>query len=319
MKYKILFCNKQHKETIKYIAKLLDKDKYVLERCDVSELKEKIRNAHVALPLMSRLTKDIIECAENLKLIQQFGVGLEGVDIEAATKQKIYVANVPSHNTGNAYSVSEMTLFLILALLKEYNECNYAFQNKMIGYPLGDTLTDKNILILGYGNIGRAIVDIIKSFNVNITVATRSEHKDKDKISFIKLNEIEKILNKTDFLIAALPLNKGTKDFIDEKILFKMKRESFFINVARGGVVKYSALLSALKDNYIKGAGLDVFWEEPFNPEDEILKYNVIVTPHVAGSTRLSYRLISQVVADNIVRVLEKNIPPENCVNEFRW
>jgi len=316
MKHKILFCHKQHIETIRYVKKLLDENKYFLESCDSKELKEKIKDADVAIPLMGKLTKEIIESAEKLKLIQQFGVGLEGVDIETATKKKIYVANVPAHDTGNAYSVSELTLFFILALLKQYNKCQEAFKNKMIGYPLGDTLIDKKFLILGYGNVGKAIVDILKPFKVNITVATRRLRESKGDIKFITFNDLDKLIENIDFLIIALPLTKETKDMIDEKILFTMKKDSYLINVGRGGIVKYEALLEALKKGYIRGAGLDVFWEEPFNPKDEILNYNVIVTPHIAGSTKLSYNLISKVVADNIIKVLEKKLPPDNWVNQ---
>jgi len=317
MKYKVLFCHNQHIETIKYVGKLLDNEKYHLESCYPEELKDKIKDADVAIPLMGRLTSEIIENANNLKLIQQFGVGLEGVDIEAATKRKIYVANVPAHNTGNAYSVAEMTLFFILALLKNFNKCQEAFKNRMIGYPLGDTLINKKFLILGYGNVGKAIVEILKPFKVDIVVASRTLREEEKGITFMKLSEIDKIINEIDFLIIALPLTKETKDMIDEKILFNMKRDSFCINVGRGGVIKYSALLTALKEGYIKGAGLDVYWEEPFNPKDDIFKYNVIATPHIAGSTKLSYNLISKAVANNIVKVLEKKLPPDNWVNKF--
>ncbi len=317
MKYKILFCHKQHIETIRYISKLLDSNKYFLENCDSFELANKIKDADVAIPLMGRLTEEVIESAKQLKLIQQFGVGLEGVNIEAATKKKIFVANVPAHNTGNAYSVAEMTLFFIFALLKNYNKCIEAFKNKMIGFPLGDTLEGKNILILGYGNIGKAIADILKPFNVNIFVATRKNKKNIKKITFINIAEAIKIIKNIDFLIGALPLTSETKEIINEDFLFNMHKNSFFINVGRGGIVKYNALLTSLKKGYIKGAALDVFWEEPFDPGNEILKYNVIVTPHVAGSTKLSYNLISKVVAGNIVKVLEKNLPPENWVNRF--
>ena len=317
MKYKILFCHEQHIETKKYIGNLLDNGKYLLESCNVSQLKDKIKDAHVAIPLMGRLTKEVIECGNSLKLIQQFGVGLEGVDIEAATKKKIYVANVPAHDTGNAYSVAEMSLFFILGLLKKYNECQKAFKKRMIGYPLGDTLINKNILILGYGNIGKAIVEILKPFKVNITVATRSIKGYKEEVSFINFSEIKNIIKNINFLIGALPLTHETKDIIDEEFLFNMNKDSFFINVGRGGIVKYNVLLTALKEGYIKGAALDVFWEEPFNPEDEIFKYNVIVTPHVAGSTKLSYNLISKVISENIIKVIEKNLPPDNWANKF--
>jgi lactate dehydrogenase-like 2-hydroxyacid dehydrogenase len=316
--YKILFCSKQYKETPLYLRKFLPEDKYFIKNCSIDDLSEEIEDAHVAVPLMSKITKDIIFKGNNLKLIQQFGVGLEGVDVSSATGKKVYVANVPAHNTGNAYSVAEMTLFFILALLKNYKESQQYFQNRVIGYPLGDTLIDKKILILGYGNLGKAIANLLNKLNLNITIAKRNIlNNENPDYKFIKLSEVINYVENFDFLIIALPLNNDTKNFVNEDFIVKMNRNSFLINVARGGVVKYEALLNALKNSQIKGAAMDVYWEEPFNPNDEILKYNVVYTPHIAGSTYYSYNLISKKMAENIKKVIEKGIPPDNWANPF--
>ena len=312
--FKILFCSKQYPLTLEYLKKHLPSDKFYIYNCNEEDLKNEIKNADVAVPLMSKLTSDIIKNAKKLKLIHQFGVGLEGVDLNQASKQKIYVANIPANKTGNAYSVSELTLFLILGLLKNYNEARVSFKNKKIGYPLGDVIINKKFLILGYGNVGKAVVDILKKFKVKIIVAKR-EIKDKStkKIKFITFNDLNRYLPEIDFLIVAIALNEQTKNFVDEKIIFQMKKDSYLINVSRGATVKYEALLKALKENIIKGAGLDVYWDEPFEPNDELLKYNVFCTPHIAGSTTYSYNLMAKFMARNIKRVLLYNKEP------FSW
>lgn len=315
--FKVLFCSKQYKETPNYLKKFLDISKYEITNCDPDNIVNEIIDAAVVVPLMSRINTQLIESAKNLKLIQQFGVGLEGVDIEAATKKQVYVANVPANDTGNAYSVSELTLFLILGLLKDYNRCIDSFKKQVIGYPVGDTLINKKFLVLGYGNVGKAVVAFLSKLGVDITVARRKIADNISNIHFITLDNVAEVVHDFDFLIVTLALNKDTKDFVNEDIIFNMKKNSFIINVARGGVVKYSALLKALKEGIIKGAGLDVFWDEPFNPKDEILRCNVIVTPHIAGSTFYSYDLISKKMAENIIKVIEKGLPPDNWANRF--
>ncbi len=314
--YKVLFCSKQYPLTMEYLKKFLPSDKFLIFNCNENELLEKIKNVDVAVPLMSKLTAEIIEKAKNLKLIHQFGVGLEGVNIKKATEKNIYVANIPASKTGNAYSVSELTLFLIFALLKKWNKAQECFRSRQIGFPLGDVILNKKFLILGYGNVGKAIVNILKKFNVEIFVARREVIDiSSRKVKFLKFDEIFNILPEIDFLIVAISLNENTKNFVDEKILSRMKKDSYLINVSRGGTVKYEALLNALKSNRINGAGLDVYWDEPFNPEDEILKYNVITTPHIAGSTSYSYELMAKFMAKNIKRVLLRGKKPISCCN----
>ncbi len=296
---------------MEYLKKFLPEDKFFIFNCDENNLINEIKKADVAVPLMSRLSPEIIKNGKNLKLIHQFGVGLEGVDIKTANEQNIYVANIPANKTGNAYSVSELTLFLIFSLLKNWNEAQLSFKNRKIGYPLGDVILNKKFLVLGYGNVGKAVVDILKKFNVKIYVARRQiKDKSTKKVHFITFNELDNFLSEIDFLIVAISLNNNTKNFVDEKIIFKMNKDAYLINISRGGTVKYDALLTALKQKKIKGAGLDVYWDEPFNPTDEIMNYNVIATPHIAGSTTYSYELMAKYMARNIKRVLLKGLSP---------
>ena len=314
--FKILFCSKQYPLTLEFLKKYLSVEKFKIFNCDEKNLSESIKDVDVAVPLMSRLTPEIINNAKKLKLIHQFGVGLEGVDIDSATKKKIFVVNIPANKTGNAYSVSELTLFLIFALLKNLKKANESFNNRIIGYPLGDVILNKKFLVLGYGNVGKAVVDILKKFNVKIYIARRNIlDKSTQKVNFITFNNMYKVLPEIDFLIVAIALNNKTKNFVDEKIIFNMKKDSFLINVSRGGTVKYEALLKALKENKIKGAGLDVYWDEPFDPDDELLNFNVITTPHIAGSTTYSYELMAKFMARNIKRVFLYKKTPLSCQN----
>jgi len=302
---------------MEYLKKYLPEDRFYIYNCHEKDLLKEIKNAHVAVPLMAKLTSEIIKNGKNLKLIHQFGVGLEGVDITEATKNKIFVANIPADKTGNAYSVSELTLFLIFALLKNWNECQKNFKNRKIGIPLGDVIVGKKFCILGYGNVGKAVCKILKKFNVEIFVVSRKRYNlNKRKVKFLTYNELNSILPVIDFLIIAIPLKNDTKNFVDERIIFKMKKASFVINVARGPVLNYDVLLKALKEGKIKGAGLDVYWDEPFDPNDEIFKYNVIATPHIAGSTSLSYSLMAKFMARNIKRVLLYKKEPVSWQNK---
>ncbi len=314
-KVKILFCSRQYPKTMEFLKLKLPEDKFDIFNCNENELLYKIKDADVAVPLMSKLTKEIIYNADNLKLIHQFGVGLEGVDINAAKERGIFIANIPADKTGNAYSVSELTLFLILGLLKNFKESQQSFLNKQIGFPLGDVILNKKFLVLGYGNVGKAVVDILKKFDVEIIVARRQiKNISFNRVKFISFKELDKFLPDIDFLIVAITLNKDTRDFVDESIIEKMNKNSFLINIARGGVVKYSALFNALKNRKIRGAGLDVYWDEPFNPQDELLKFNVLTTPHIAGSTTYSYNLMAEFIAKNIERVFMKKQPPEPSI-----
>ena len=125
---------------------------------------------------------------------------------------------------------------------------------------------------------------------------------------------LHEVLRQADFVIVAPPLNDETRGLIGQAEFACLKPEAFVINVARGPVLDYDALLSALKEGRIAGAGLDVFWYEPFDPADPIFAYNVIATPHIGGATDLSLHGVAKRVAENVNR-LRRGEAPLNCVN----
>lgn len=313
---KVLFCEEGFIYARKVLKSLLPELEIL--SCPRERIMEYLRDVDVIVPAMTRITQEVIYACNSLKLIQQWGVGLEGVDIDAATRRGVYVANVPSAGTGNAESVAELAIFFMIALGREFNQCQISIKEKRIGTPVGSALINKTVGIVGLGNIGREIIYRLKPFNVKILGITKNPSEERRKelgISFCgSPSDLHKILPEVDYLILCCMMSPETKGMIGERELSIIKRGSFIINVARGGVVDKNGLLTALREGRIAGAGLDVFWEEPIDPDDELFKYNVITTPHIGGVTRESYVGIGKIVAENIRRV-EMGIAPLYCVN----
>ncbi|MGC8706142.1 MAG: 2-hydroxyacid dehydrogenase [Desulfurella sp.] len=284
-----------------------------------SALEYRIHECDVLIPAMSKIDANLIEKAQNLKLIHQWGAGLDGVDIVAATKKGIYVANVPTANTGNAESVAEWSIMAAIALSRGFPYIQNNVYNAVgWGCPVGISLIGKKALIIGFGGIGRAIAQRLKSFGVHIWAI--KQNLDNKLVEQYKLEAIgrpdnlEKYLPLVDYVFLALPLNKETQNLINSNNIFKFKKGAFLINPSRGDIVEKQALIDALNKNHLGGVALDVFWKEPPDKEDFFDMKNVIVTPHIAGVTDVSYKAIAFYVCENIKRVFEGK-KPLNCVN----
>lgn len=307
---KILFCDTTFEHARKALKRYLTDDEILY--CPKEDIEKIIANVDVAIPLMARLDEDLIEKASKLRLIQQFGVGLEGVDIEAAKRRGIQVANVPAKETGNAISVAEWVVFLMLALARNYWEQLESLRNRKLGVPLGKTLFGKKAGIVGMGSLGCEIATRLGALGMEIWGIKKNPDERQGLPDGIKFlggpADLKTLLPVVDFLILAVPLTTETRGLISKKELKAMKHTAFLINVSRGSVVNYSALLWALEEKEIAGAGLDVFWEEPIDPDDSIFQYNVIASPHVAAITDHSLDNIAQAVANNLKR-LKKGLP----------
>ena len=259
------------------------------------------------IPTMCPITEEIIASADRLKLIQQCGSGLEGVDHKAARQRNIWVANVPTDESGNADSVAELGIFMMIGLARNFNGMSSSLSNRKMGEPQGMALRGRTIGLIGLGGIGQALIRRLRSFDVRM-IGIKQHHPEKAQqeldLEWVgRPSDIKDLLNQSDFVILCLPVTHDTRNLIDAIALNAMKSSAFLINLSRGGLVNREALLSALMRGTIAGAGLDVFWEEPPDPEDPIFKYNVIATPHVAGSTDVSMRGIVQGVAENLRRI----------------
>uniref|UniRef100_A0A7N0UW00 Uncharacterized protein n=1 Tax=Kalanchoe fedtschenkoi TaxID=63787 RepID=A0A7N0UW00_KALFE len=263
-----------------------------------------------------QLSADIISRARKMKLIMQYGVGLEGVDVNAATSHGIKVARIPSDITGNAASCAEMAIYLMLGLLRKQNEMKIAVEQKRLGEPIGDTLLEKTVFILGYGNIGIELAKRLRPFGVKIVATKRSwapNIDSRDKFNgFLKENPGDALVDKkgihqdmyemariADIVVCCLRQDNETVGIVDQKFLSSMKKGALLVNIARGGLLNYEAVFHHLESGHLGGLGIDVAWTEPFNPADPILKFpNVLITPHVAGVTEPSYRSMAKVVGD---------------------
>jgi len=310
---RIYFCREGLTSLMGILQNELPEDEVLA--CAPEKVTEAAREADVLIPTVSRVGEDALR-SPRLRLVQQYGAGLDSVDIPAATRSGVYVANVPSAGTGNAESVAELALFFMLALARKYPRAQECLQQKMLGTPMGQALKGRTAAIIGYGGIGQEVARRLAGFAMKILAVSRRGPKEGDVHADFHggSHSLHEVLRQADFVIVAPPLNDETRGLIGAAELACMKSGAFVINVARGPVLDYDALLATLKEGRIAGAGLDVFWYEPFDPADPIFAYNVIATPHIGGATDLSLRGIAKRVADNVNRVRQGE-RPLNCVN----
>ena len=310
---RIYFCREGLNSIMAILQRELPDDQVLC--CAPEKVVEASRDADVLIPTVSPVTAEAI-AAPQLKLVQQYGAGLDTVDIPAATRRGVYVANVPSAGTGNAESVAELSLLFMLALARRYPQAQEALQQRKLGTPFGSALKGRTAAIVGFGGIGQELAKRLRGFEMKVLAVSKRGPKAQDvPVDFHgPLDALHPVLRQADFVIVAPPLNDETRGMIGQAEYACMKSSTFIINVARGPVLDYDATVTALKDKRIAGAGLDVFWQEPFDPADEIFSYNVIATPHVGGATDLSLQGIAKKVADNINRVRRGEMPL-SCAN----
>ncbi len=272
-----------------------------------------LKGFDVLIPTMCLITKDLINESDNLRLIQQCGAGLEGVDLQAASEKNIWVANVPTDISGNADSVAELGIYLMIGLSRNFNGMQRSLAERQMGVPPGRAISGKTAGLIGLGGIGRALIKRLRAFDMKLIGIKR--HNQEESRRELGLDwvgspaDIKVLLSRSDYVILCLPLTSVSRHMIGRDELRHMKKDAFLINLSRGGLVDRDALEEALASGIIAGAGLDVFWEEPPDPNDNIFRLNVLATPHVAGSTDISMKGIVRVVAENIRR-LGKNQKP---------
>ena len=229
------------------------------------------------------LNENVFNNCKNLKVISRVGVGLNNIDLESADKRNILILNTPD---GPTNAVAELTLGLILNLLRHIGSAD---QNTKMGKwekKMGILLLNKKIGIVGYGRIGKRLAELLRSFNCEIYVYDPfvSSIKENDTKC---LNSLDELLGSVDIVTLHLPYTKENHHLINESRLKLMKRGSFLINAARGGFIDEDALFDVLKNGCIAGAALDTFEKEPYEGRLRELD-NVILTPHIGSYARES-------------------------------
>jgi phosphoglycerate dehydrogenase-like enzyme len=292
---------------------------FEIEEFDPAQpLAHQVEKAHVLVVRSVPVTREVIDAAPRLRLIQRPGVHLESVDLEYAARKGIPVCNVPAFLTHGGEDVAEHVMFLALALAKRYREALASLAARRIGIPSTHVLRGKIMGLVGLGRTGSAVVPMARGFGMRVWAVKREVSdgmREAMGLEWLRTpHHLAELLRESDFISLHVPLNEKTKGMIGQEEISLMKPGAFLINVARGPVVDCAALVKALGENRIAGAGLDVFWNEPADPEDPLLKMpNVIATPHVANMTRETIEAIARAAVENI-RLVRAGLSPRHQV-----
>ncbi len=271
--------------------------------------------------LTDKIDKEVLDVAKNLKIIAQYAVGYDNIDIEECTRRGIYVTNTPEVLTE---TTADFTWALILAVARrvveadkfvrsgEWEKSRTGWHPKML---LGTDIHGKTLGIIGLGRIGTAVARRAKGFNMKIIYYSRSRKENIEKELGLKYVDLNTLLREADFVSIHVPLTEETYHMIGERELKLMKNTAFLINTSRGKVIDEKALYKALKEKWIAGAALDVFEEEPTPANNPLLELeNIVVAPHIASATHETRSRMSEMVAQNLIAYFEGKIPP-NLVN----
>ncbi|MFA4983768.1 MAG: phosphoglycerate dehydrogenase [Candidatus Omnitrophota bacterium] len=249
----------------------------------------------------TKVTSDIVEAAARLKVIGRAGVGLDNVDLEAATQKGIIVMNTPA---GNTVSTAEHTFSMILALSRNIAQASASIKKgewKRSRF-IGVELYGKTLGVVGLGRIGSEVARHAISFGMKVLAYDPFLSRDVAKAMGIEIVELEVLFKRADYISVHTPLTAETTHIISGKEFSLMKKGVRIINCARGGIIDEEALLAAIKDGKVAGAALDVFEKEPPSADSELLKLeNVVATPHLGASTEEAQVNVAVEVAE-IVR-----------------
>ena len=310
MKKKVLIVQPIHRSGVK----LLEKEVEVVLASDpsVKTVCRQIKGVHGAIVRTSPFTREIIESADKLEVIGRHGVGVDNIDVKAASERGIPVVYTPD---ANKVSVAEHTMGFIIALAKRLfisdkatREGNFAIREEFAA----SDLDGKTLGIVGAGRVGSTLAKKCKvAFNMRVLAYDPYLSSKRAKEIGVSLgNDLSELLKESDFVSIHTPLTKETKGLIGEGELKLMKPTSFLINVARGGIVNEEALTKALKEKWIAGAATDVFSKEPPKPDNPLLKAeNIIFSPHMAALTKECVIRMATGVAEGVLDVLRGDKP----------
>lgn len=249
------------------------------------------------------LNASVIDSLPQLKCISRVGVGMDTVDIEHAAKNGIIVVNTPD---GPTRSVAELTIGMTMAILRRIPQADAAIKNRQWKKQIGKLLFGRTVGVIGLGRIGRMVSEMFCSLGNKVIGYDLSPDNSWATKNGVTLTDMETVLNKADIITVHIPGRGDSKPIIAEQELTLLKEGAFLINISRGNVVDEGALLGLLKSNYLSGAAIDVYSEEPYTGPFCDLE-NVILTPHI-GSYAAEGKLQMEIDAvNNLIKILTKD------------
>ncbi len=268
------------------------------------ELKE-IIGQYDALAIRSatKVTKDILDSATNLKVIARAGIGLDNVDIDYATKKGVAVMNTPG---GNTVTTAEHAISMMMALTRNIPRATQSLKEGKWEKKLlqGRELYNKTFGVIGFGNIGSIAATLAKGLRMKVIVFDpyiSSEHIEKAGFEYVTLDEL---FERSDYITLHVPKVDATTDLLDDSAFEKMKDGVMVINCARGGIINESALYDAIKSGKVAGAAIDVFVTEPPKDNPLLTLDQVIATPHLGASTKEAQTNVAVAAANQIIAYL---------------
>ncbi|WP_020006886.1 phosphoglycerate dehydrogenase [Salinicoccus albus] len=252
------------------------------------------------------ITDKIIQYARRLKVVARAGVGVDNIDIDAATKYGVIVINAPD---GNTISATEHTMAMMLSLTRDIPSAHKELSEGVWDRKAhkGTEMYGKTLGILGAGKIGFGVAKRAQSFGMNIIAFDPYLSDDKAQEAEIGKMEVDEIAERADFITVHTPLTPQTQGIVGDEFFRKAKPGLKVVNVARGGIIDESALLNALEEGLIGGAALDVFEDEPPTDQKLLGHPNIVVTPHLGASTVEAQEKVAISVSREIIDILENN------------
>tara|TARA_B100000287_G_scaffold370019_1_gene367250 strand:- start:202 stop:1167 length:966 start_codon:yes stop_codon:yes gene_type:complete len=314
---KILIIQPIDKIGIQLLDNLSDYQYEIIEDTNIENLKSKIVECDALSIRTAKLPSEVIDLGNKLKIISRHGVGYDNIDLESSKKKNITIAITA---TANAVAVAEHVMFMLLNISKRksmYDQAvksgNFNQRNKL---PKTIELWKKNILIAGFGRIGQALIKRCLGFEMNVFVYDPFVTEQKIKsLGGNKIDNLENAIENMDMISLHIPFNNETKNLINMRLLKKMKKNCIIINAARGGIINEKDLDTALKENLIFGAGLDVFNIEPPENNNPLLKNDkVFLSPHTAAFTEECMQRMALETVQNIIDFFDKKLEKSKIV-----
>lgn len=277
---------------------------------DLTQLNANIVGAHALIVRSAtQVTAEVLELATDLVVVGRAGIGLDNIDVDAATRRGVMVVNAPQ---SNIISAAEHTMALLLAQARNVPQAHAALKAGRWERTRweGVELADKTLGIVGLGRIGKLVADRAKAFGMRLVAFDPFVSADRARQMGVELLALDQLVTEADFITIHLPKTKETTGIISRDLLLKAKPSLRVINVARGGIVDETALAEAIRDGVIAGAALDVFSSEPLVESPLFALDSVVVTPHLGASTREAQDKAGDTIADMVQLALAGEFVP---------
>lgn len=273
------------------------------------------KDADALLVQYAPITSKVFDALDHLKIVVRYGVGVDCVDLDAATKHNVYVCNVPDYGVDE---VSTHAVTLILTSIRKITLLSDSVKQGVWDYKISKPIRRTNALVLGiagFGRIPKAVAEKARQFSFHMIAYDPFVDEKVMQQYGVEKVDFETLVKKSDIITVHIPLTAETNHMFNRETFQKMKKGSFIVNTSRGPLIDESALVFALENKILAGAAIDVCEKEPLPKESKLRKFeNVILTPHVAWYSEEAQDDLQRKAAEEVVRVL-RNEKPRCCVN----